>query len=209
MIIVLKNDEMKEKNKETLRDALDGLREYEAPSPAWEGIAANLKPVLADKLPTYAPDAGVWNGISRQMEQADEAQAQRRMAKERTLPLRKFVGIAAAIALLVTAGFGIKHELQTRQTVNIAYSQEVAPEEEIPDWNIDEASFNNAIAEIEDRNEPVLNSLGLELGELTEASNDIKAMLVSYGKNDPGLIRQLGEVERDRSDVYRRIIVEL
>jgi len=200
---------MKEKNKQTLRDALDRLGEYEAPKSAWGDITANLKPVLADKLPTYAPDAGVWNGISRQMEQADEAQAQRRMAKERTLPLRKFAGIAAAVALLVTIGLGISHELQTRQTVTIAYSQEAAPKDEIQDWDIDEASFNNAIAEIEARNEPTLNSLGLELGELTEASKDIKAMLVSYGENDPGLIRQLGEVERDRSDVYRRIIVEL
>ena len=200
---------MKEKNKKTLRDALDRLREYDAPASSWDDIAANLKPVLADRLPTYAPDASVWNGISRQMEQADEAAAQQRMAKERTLPLRKLVGIAAAVALLVTIGLGINHKLQTRQTITVAYSQETAPAKTVADWSIDDASFNNAIAEIEARNEPNLNTLGLELGELTEASNEIKAMLVSYGENDPGLIRQLGEIERDRSDVYRRIIVEL
>lgn len=200
---------MKEKNSKTLLDALDRLREHEAPASAWEGISANLKPVLADKLPTYAPAAGVWNGISREMEQADEAVAQRRLAKERSLPLRKLVGIAATVALLVTVGLGINHKLQTRQTISIAYSQEVAPANEVPDWDLDDDSFNNAIAEIEARNEPTLNTLGLELNELTEASNGIKAMMVSYGENDPGLIRQLGEIERDRSDVYRRIIVEL
>jgi len=189
--------------------ALDRLREYEAPTSAWDGITANLKPVLSDKLPTYAPAAGVWNSISRKMEQADEAQAQRRMARERYLPLRKLAGVAAAVALLVTVGLGINHKLQTRQTVSVAYSQEVAPPQEVPDWNLDDESFNNAIAEIEARNEPTLNTLGLELNELTEASNEIKAVLVSYGENDPRLIRQLGEIERDRSDVYRRIIVEL
>jgi hypothetical protein len=200
---------MKEKNSKTLQDALARLREHEAPAPVWEGIAAKLKPVLADKLPTYTPAAGVWNTISRKMEQADEAVSQRRMAKERSLPLRKLAGIAAAIALLVTIGFGLNHELQTQQTISIAYSQEVAPAKEIADWELDEKSFNHAISEIEARNEPTLNTLGLELDELTVASNEIKAMLVSYGGEDPGLIRQLGEIERDRSDVYRRIIVEL
>lgn len=200
---------MKEKNSKTLRDALARLREHEAPASAWDGIAADLKPILADKLPTYTPAAGVWNTISRKMEQADEALAQGRMAKERSLPLRKLAGIAAAIALLVTVGFGLNHELQTQQTVSVAYSQEVAPAKKIADWELDEKSFNHARLEIEARDEPALNTLGLEYDELTEASNEIKAMLVSYGGEDPGLIRQLGEIERDRSDVYRRIIVEL
>lgn len=200
---------MKEKNSKTLRDALARLREHEAPASAWDGIASRLKPVLADKLPTYTPAAGVWNAISRKMETADAAVAQRKFAKKRTLPFRKLAGIAAAVALLVTVGLGLNRELQARQTVKIAYSQEVAPAKKIADWEVDEKSFDYAFSEIEARNEPVLNTLGLELDELTEASNDIKAMLVSYGENDPGLIRQLGEIERDRSDVYRRIIVEL
>lgn len=200
---------MKEKNSKTLRDALARLREHEAPASAWDGIAANLKPVLADKLPTYTPAADVWNAISREMEQADEAVARRRTAKERSLPLRKLAGIAAAIALLVTVGLSLNHKAQTRQTVSVTYSQEVAPAKNIADWELDEQSFNYAISEIEARDEPTLNTLGLELDELTEASNEIKAMLVSYGENDPGLTRQLGEIERDRSDVYRRIIVEL
>jgi anti-sigma-K factor RskA len=200
---------MNEKNSKTLRDALARLREYEAPASAWDAIAAGLEPVLADKLPTYAPAAGVWNAISRKMEQADETIAQRRMAKERSLPLRKLAGIAAAVTLLITVGLGLNYELQTRQTVSVAYSQEVAPAKNIADWELDEKSFNYAISEIEVRNEPALNTLGLELDELTEASNEIKAMLVSYGENDPSLTRQLGKIERDRSDVYRRIIVEL
>lgn len=200
---------MQEKNKETLREALNRLREHEPPAAAWDGIAAELKPVLSDKLPTYTPAAGVWNAISREIEQAEEAEVRRRVAKERFLPLRKLGGIAAAVALLVTVGLGLNQELRARQTVTITYSQEVAPAQLVADWEIDEQSFNRALAEIEARNEPALNTLGLELGELTEASNEIKAMLVAYGENDPGLVRQLGEVERGRSDVYRRIIVEL
>ncbi|TXF87053.1 hypothetical protein FUA23_18840 [Neolewinella aurantiaca] len=200
---------MKEKNAKTLRDALERLRSHEAPASVWDGIVGGLKPVLSDKLPTYTPAAGVWNAISREMEHTDEAVAQQRLAKERRLPLRKLAGVAAAIALLVTIGLGLNQEVQARQTVSITYSQEVAPAKKAADWNLDDESFDHAFAEIEARNEPTLNNLGQELGELTEASNEIKAMLVSYGEDDPGLIRKLGEIERDRSDVYRRIIVEL
>jgi hypothetical protein len=92
----------------------------------------------------------------------------------------------------------------------VAYSQETAPARSSVDVNLekDELSFQNAIAEIEARNEPGLNALRHELDELTEAKEDIKAMLVSYGE-DPSVIRQLAEIERGRSDIYRRIIVEL
>jgi hypothetical protein len=198
---------MKEKNTDKLREALDRLRPYEAPASAWEGIAEGLHPVLADQLPSYQPAAGVWNSISREMERADETAAQARFAKQRSLPLRSIAGIAAAIVLLISLGFGISR-YQDRQIVTLAYSQEVAPPPTLQDWDDNEDSFRNAIAEIEIRNEPGLNSLRYELDELTDAKEEIKAMLVAYG-NDPGVIRQLVEIERDRSDIYRRIIVEL
>lgn len=198
---------MKEKNTDKLREALGRLRSYEAPASAWEGIAGELRPVLADKLPSYQPAAGVWNRISREMERADETAAQRRMARQRSLPLRKIVRVAAAIALLLSIAFGVDR-YQDRQIVTVTYSQEVAPSPTLQDWDDNEDSFKNAIVEIEARNEPGLNSLRHELDELTYAKEEIKAKLVSYGE-DPAMIRQLAKIERDRSDIYRRIIVEL
>lgn len=195
---------MKEKNHDKLRDALNGLPSYDAPGSAWDAIDAGLTPTLADKLPSYQPAAGVWNAISREMEQAEVVASQQSDAKQRRLPLRKLAGIAAAVALLVTVGLGL-NSIDRPAKVTVAYHQEVAPAMTIADWEEDEESFTNALAVIEQRNEPRLNALGQELLELTEAKEEAKAMLVAYG-DDASVIRQLAEIERDRSDIYRQII---
>lgn len=196
---------MKEKNANNLRDALNRLPAYDAPSGTWVKISGGLAPALANQLPTYQPPAGVWNAISREMEETEIADRQALVAKQRSLPLRKLAGIAAAIALLLTVGLGLRNGYTNAPTITLAYSQEPAPAQSLNDWNDGEVSFANAMAEIEARNEPELNALGEELVELTEAKEEVKAMLVAYG-DDPQVIRQLAEIERDRSDIYRRII---
>ncbi|MFK8163682.1 MAG: hypothetical protein AB8H12_14650 [Lewinella sp.] len=195
---------MKEKNHDKLRDALNRLPQHDAPGSAWDAINDGLSPTLADQLPSYQPAAGVWNAISREMEQTEVAALQQAGAKQRSLPWRKFAGIAAAIALLLTAGIGW-NSMDHPTKVTVAYHQEVAPAMTIPDWDAHEASFTNALAIIEERNEPKLNALGQELIELNEAKEDIQAVLVAYG-DDASVIRQLAEIERDRSDIYRQII---
>ena len=55
----------------------------------------------------------------------------------------------------------------------------------------------------------MLNNLGQELDELTSAREEVKAMLVAYGEDPTVIVRQLADIERERDDVYRRIIVEL
>jgi hypothetical protein len=195
---------MKEKNHDKLRDALNKLPAYDAPGSAWDAINDGLSPTLADQLPTYQPAAGVWNAISRQIEQAELAALQQTGAKQRSLPWRKLAGVAAAIALLLTIGIGL-NGVDRPAKVTVAYHQEVAPAMTIHDWNTEEVSFTNALAVIEARNEPKLNALGEELVELNEAKEEIKAILVAYGE-DASVIRQLAEIERDRSDIYRQII---
>ncbi len=198
---------MPEKNKHTLREALNRLPEHEAPADAWAGITGGLSPTLADRLPTHQPPAGVWNSLSRKLE-AEATTAP--VTKRRRLPVRMLMGAAATIALLLTVGLGLVSGFQHQQSITVAYSQEVAPARSI-DVNEkeiekeDEKRFQKVIAEIEARNEPGLNALHHELVELTEAKEYTKAMLVSYGE-DPTLIRQLAEIERGRSDIYRRII---
>jgi len=201
---------MKEKNADKLRDALNRLPQHDAPASVWDAIDAGLTPTLAEKLPTYQPAAGVWNNISRKMEEADVTAAREQTvaastAKVRSLPLRKLAGIAAAVVLLLTVGVGLAREYQGRQIVTVSYSQEATPALNKLEIDDSEASFERVRQEIADRNEPRLNALGHELAELDEAKDKMKAMLVSYGE-DPGIIRQLAEIERDRSDIYRRII---
>lgn len=191
---------MKEKNADKLREALNRLPQHDAPADAWAGITEGLSPTLADKLPTYQPPAGVWNSLSRELEAKPAL-----TAVQRRLPVRALLGAAAAIALVLTVSLGLISGLQHQQSVTLVYSQEAAPAQSIHDLTADEESFERARAEIAARNEPALNELGHELAELDEAKEEIKAVLVAYGE-DPSVIRQLAEIERDRSDIYRRII---
>lgn len=193
---------MKEKNADRLREALNRLPQHDAPADAWAGITKGLSPTLADRLPTHQPPAGVWNSLSRKLEAEATAEP---VAKRRHLPVRLLLGAAAAIALLLTVGLGLVSGFQHQQSVSVAYSQEVAPAKSLYDLTAEEESFERARAEIAARNEPALNELGHELAELDEAKDRVKAMLVAYG-DDPSIIRQLAEIERDRSDIYRRII---
>lgn len=195
---------MKEKNYQTLRDALDQLPEYGADAGAWEGIERAMTPGLGEQLPAYRPPAEVWNGLSQQLDAAAQPAAPTKV--RRMWP--RIAAVAATMALLISVGFGLSRGIDRGPEVSYAYSQEPAPTPIVADWEDDEESFARVAAEIATRNEPHLNTLAHELTELTEASEEIKAMLVSYGE-DPKVVRQLAEIERDRSDIYRRIIVEL
>lgn len=208
---------MPDKNYRTLREALDALPDLGAPAGAWESISKAMDPSLADRLPAYRPPAEVWNGLSRQLEDATSQPTPRALSPDdggrqpgaRIRPLWKRVaGIAAALALLLSVGFGLLRDYDAGPTVSYAFHQEAAPAPIVNDWTLDDARFAEVAAEVEARNVPALNILGHELTELTEASQEVQAMLVAYG-DDPKVVRQLAEIERDRSDIYRRIIVLL
>ena len=198
---------MKEKNYRTLRDALDRLPDYEPGPVAWsnitdrlEGAADRTRASLADRLPTYAPPPQVWNKVSQELDAP-------RPTVVRRLSVRGWVvAVAAAVALLLLAVPLIRYD--AGPDISYAYTQEATPEPVVADWDDDESSFERAREAVQERNEPHLNNLGHELDELTSAREEVKAMLVAYGE-DAGMVRQLAEIERERDDVYRRIIIEL
>lgn len=202
---------MKEKNYDRLRQALDRLPDY-APGPeAWNGVAGGLdraaataRQPLADRLPTYAPPTDVWNNLSKEL----DGRRTHGAATVRRLPRRRMLAVAAAVALLLSLGTGAILTHDPGPEVSYAYGQESVPTPAVADWDADESSFTRAMAEVRERNEPRLNNLGQELNELTSAREEVKAMLVAYGE-DPTVVRQLADIERERDDVYRRIIVEL
>ena len=219
---------MKEQNKATLRRALDRLPAYDAPPGTWDAISGELPTTLGQRLPSYQPPPAVWNGINDALAgqgrvggslvegsrvggssaRGASATTAVRSLQPRRRPLRRYLAYAAGLLLLLTAGFGLQDYWANQPTVTVAYSQEAATAPFDDDSELEEESFRRAIAQIEARNEPALNSLRMELDELTEAHREVKAVLTAYG-NDPKVGRQLAEIERERSDVYRRIIVEL
>ena len=222
---------MKEKNRKTLEDALNNLPRFgpqdqsgaDAGAGLWDKIEQGLdRPNLAEVLPEYTPPAEVWNGLSAKL-RTEQVAAEPTPASGATIrPLAgatttnrsrnlfRFAAVAAAVALFLSVGLGLLTGGDTSPdpTVTYAYSQEAAPARMVADWDDGEESFDRALAQIDARNEPTLNTLRHELDELTAAKEEIKAMLVAYGE-DPGIVRQMAEIERDRSEVYRRIINEL
>ena len=199
---------MKEKNYQSLRDALDRLPEYAGPEDGWDKLQQDLTPSLAERLPSYQPPAGVWNALSHNLHQEATVARNRPRLAWRKNPIVRLTGMVAGFLLLLLAGVLAWDSVDQGSKVKYARSQEVNTSSVVVDWEEEEQSFTQVMAEIEARNEPSLNTLALELDELTTAKEDIKAMLVAYG-DDPKVIRQLAEIERDRSDVYRRIIIEL
>ncbi len=200
---------MKEKNHDRLRRALGQLPEYDAPDRLWAGLRKDLDhhrdqagKALDNRLPSYAPPAQVWNAVSRELNAVPAAGT-----KVPRLAPRQWLALAATVVFLLSAGATVLW-YDAGPQITYAYSQEPAPQPVVADWDADESSFTRALAEVRTRNEPILNNLGQELDELTSAREEVKAMLVAYGE-DPGIVRQLADIERERDDVYRRIIVEL
>lgn len=195
---------MKEKNHDKLRRALNQLPEYDAPSGAWASIERTLVGTLDQRLPSYRPPASVWNRLNQDLDRGIPSGMQR--AKRRSL---RWVSIAAGALLILALGGSWWAQRYAGPSVSVAVTREPLPAKTlVEDWDREEESFSEIIEKIDRRDEPRLNNLRYELDELTAAKAEIKAMLVAYG-DDPTVVRQLAEIERDRSDLYRRIIVEL
>ncbi|OAV42878.1 hypothetical protein [Lewinella sp. 4G2] len=200
---------MKELNKRTLHDGLNALPQHDPAPGVWREIDRQLTPSLGDRLPSYQPPPAVWNGLAEELSRAEAAP---QPAATVTRPLRKlplrWLSVAAAFLLTL----GIAYTVATADggpTVTYAFNKEVAPSTQpVQDWDDDEESFARVLAQLEAINEPELNTMRMELEELTEAKEEVKAVLVAYG-DDPAVVRQLAAIERDRSEIYRRIIVRI
>jgi hypothetical protein len=192
---------MIEKNYRRLREALDRLPDYPAPASNWQEIDEALGPALKATLPTYAPPPEEWNAVSKKLDSTSTEPA------VRPIDPYRWLAIAASVLIILSVAFFLLRQ-ERGPTVSYAYTQEASPAPVITDWDDDESSFDRARREVQQRNEPHLNNLGHELEELSSAREEVKAMLVAYGE-DPTIIRQLAEIERERDDVYRRLITEL
>lgn len=197
-----------EKNRATLVRAIAQLRTYTPGAGAWARIEARLAnpgevdvaelKLAVQRLPGYAPPPAVWNEINRTLD--DDRAARRVVLTRRRWAMR----IAAGLAILLTAGWWLLRESPPK--VSIAYRQETVMQFNIvPDWDTEADAFQHLEGQLAAVNDPQLNNLRLEMEELTSAKEEVEAMLNNYGQ-DPQLIRQLSEIERERSELYRQII---
>jgi hypothetical protein len=206
---------MKEYNRESLRKALDRLPQYDPAPQNWSEIAGALDrtasaastgthraaPDLNNRLPQYSPPPSVWNQINEQLNQP--AAAARPLRRRWPAALWR---VAAAVALLV-GSYAIYQSLDRGPEITYSYRKETNFEPTfVADWRQEEPQFQSLAEDIADSDNPAVNRLRTELEELTSARGDVEAMLENYG-HDPHLVRQLGEIERERSELYRQLIV--
>ncbi|WP_020534317.1 hypothetical protein [Lewinella cohaerens] len=197
-----------EKNRDSLKKALGQMPSFDPPAGLWDQIQSELAtphaPVeealhdAVQHLPGYAPPVTVWNKLARQLD-TDHQTRQLRVVRR-----RQVLQWAAAVALLLMAGYGIMREPGPK--VKLQYAQETVQQFQAElDWNTDENIFAQLEQELVQVNDPAINKLRFEYEELSSAHEDVTAMLRSYGR-DPQLIRQMADIERERSDIYRQII---
>lgn len=201
-----------EKNQASLRKAIGQLPEYEPKALVWNRISQQLDtaapaeeaPLPLSQLPEYSPPPEVWNQLSKSLE--EDSRLRRKGARRLKLsswPMR----VAAAGLVLVAALFWLLREPGPK--VSVAYAQEQVSSFGLDiDWNEEEEAFARLEKQLAESNRPELNSLHQELEELSAAKAEVVGMLTSYGE-DPKLINQLGEIERERSEIYRQIIKQI
>lgn len=186
------------------------LPTYQPPARLWPEIQAQLEEKTAlqaaiRELPRYAAPAKVWPRIVQALEEKRKAPS----GSIRLLNRRIARPLAAAAAMVGVAflawwwaGAGPK------ETVSFAYAEvEMTAPDTSEDWNAEDVDFDRVLQQV-DRS-PVadrvtVERLKLELDELSEAREEVAAMLQRYG-SDQKLLKEAARIERVRSKVIKEL----
>lgn len=197
---------MEEKNYNNLRRALDQLPEYDAPELLWNDVNTSLNKEpepseLGKQMPGYSPPSKVWNQLNRHLDED-------RQKNNRLSVIYRWTARAAAAIVIFAAGF-LAATYDAGPEITYVYTQEANPTASFTsDWDDAESSFEDLMNRLNTIDEPELNALRLELEELTAAKQEVEEMLAAYGQNAE-VIRQLAEIESERSRVYRLARAEI
>lgn len=201
----------REYGRDTLKEAIRQLPAYAPPPSVWGGIEAELEARELEQplreaiaqLPAYQPPEKVWLSIQAGL-QPSEARRPRR------LRYLARASAAAAAAVLLIAAFFLWLDFDGRLAVSYAHTSAPAPATGLyeADWNADETAMGRLIAEFSQdplaMQSPEHQSLLDEWRELNEARAEVLSFMERYGR-DGRLIRQLGEIERERSALAREM----
>ena len=201
---------MKERNHQTLSDALARLPQHQAPESVWDTLEAALETDALltrtlPQLPVHTPPALVWDQLETALEQDARPQSAKRF---RLLPLH--YAAAAALALLVAAVWFLLPTLPGTALAKVEVHQELL-DSEIAAANAEPEDEAFALIDqmCEERvpvcEEPEFKNLRAELDELTSAKAELREALGNYG-DDPELHAQLVRIERERSELLQQIM---
>lgn len=202
-----------EEQKASLKRAIAALPSYEAPSFVWNEIDLQLEDDLKDRLidvsiphlKNYAAPKFVWDKIEKNL-------GQPRSSKLITLNnWRTLASMAASLLILMT----LAYQLWPTSLPSASYTAYTEPVDQYlleADWDTDEATFAQVVKMYDDYSKTFKDreSIGLkaELLELNEARKELKTAIDLYG-NDHELIRQLAALERDRTQVIKKMAFKI
>jgi hypothetical protein len=206
---------MEEHNKKTLIEALSALPNYEPNDELWDRIEAAAEDELflpknkLASLPTYEPPAALWQQIAQTLGH------QSAPAKGRVVPIgwRRALAIAASLAFVVFSILMLNNQPTGAEEFSISYSTEMPdPLLTSQDWDEDEDAFLQFLEICEAKKyiceQPAFRQLQSELEELTEAKLALKEAVGDYGA-DAELITQIKEIELERTDLLKKMMVML
>lgn len=201
-----------EKNKDILQKTIRSLPSFEAPPQVWHAIEQELNnhQKLQDAiqtLPEYEAPAMVWKKIEENLE-----------SKIISIPLDnagrresnyRWLAIAAAVTVLISAGVWFLNTGETQENIQIAITEETIYEQLlVADWKEDE-SIIQEVAQLFTQSKVAQNSLYYsdlleEFEELETAKEEIEGMMKQYGKATD-FIRQISEIELERSTLVKQM----
>ncbi|MCB0560981.1 MAG: hypothetical protein H6573_17570 [Lewinellaceae bacterium] len=198
-----------EYNRHTLKEALGRLPLYQPPDNLWGKIEAELERedkelALNDalaQLPSYSPPPSVWEAVEAGLEKEQERQAPR-------FRLRRLIWPAAAACIAAMVAWFVFYPsedagLQAVYTYEIEKTTTGLFEN---DWDEDEDALKTVVEQFSRdplaKRQDQYNDILEDWRELQEAKAEIREMMDRYGK-DARLVRQMGEIERERSKLAR------
>lgn len=206
---------LQEKNRAALQSAIRQLPVYEPAEGIWEGISRRLEEAEKEtglqaslhQLPVYSPPESVWEGIAAELISAPAGEKEGKV-----WPLYRRIprSVAAAVALLLGALTWLLLPGSEEARVTIVRQEITLPDTELAaGWDDDETAFETVQAQFAEhpllRQNPKMQRLSRELEELDAAKAEIESVMDSYGR-DADLIRRIGQIERERSDVLKRMV---
>jgi len=199
-----------EKNKHILEGAIRQLPQHQPPVGIWDSIAEGLDMDQQDaqwrsklpSLPTYEAPSEIWAKIAQELPPELAPTTERKV-------IRLWPKIASAAAVIVLLLAGAWWQFSAKEKVEYAFSQETVSNEVLPeDWDQDDeqiASVMELAASSPLEKPEDFQRLKTDLEELNAARAELLELMEAYGK-DPKVLREIGEIERQRSAVIKQVV---
>lgn len=207
---------MNELNKKTLTGALQKMPQYSVGSEVWDRIDARLEIQFSDmslqtglrSLQEYSPPHHVWPVLLQKMQTAKRALPYPRLALRQVW---KYAAAAAVLLMGILIVPGLFRQPEAKVSTSVS--------EENSFWSFgagedlsDETAIEEIWKEFQNKRHLIQNveleAVDREMMELNTARQELLKAIQTLG-TDPHLIKQLKQIELDRSQIIKKIAVAI